>query len=94
MQKFADSILGECLGWAARAGAHHCPYNKTLFSLQISILIICMHTPRATFLGSDGYSTMLLQRRHLLHPRPDDHAIRPPLQSHLGTNVPCHFRIL
>jgi len=28
------------MGWAARTAAHPCPYNKTLFSLQISILIL------------------------------------------------------
>ncbi|KAK0511322.1 hypothetical protein JMJ35_005895 [Cladonia borealis] len=38
---FALGAAGECIGWAGRAAAHHCPYNKTLFSLQISILIIC-----------------------------------------------------
>ena len=32
--------LSELMGWAARAAAHNCPYNKTIFSLQISILII------------------------------------------------------
>ena len=32
--------LGELIGWIARAAAHNCPYNKALFSLQISILII------------------------------------------------------
>ena len=37
---FAIGALGELIGWAARAAAHNCPYNKTLFSLQISILII------------------------------------------------------
>ncbi|KAL6716940.1 hypothetical protein ACLMJK_004852 [Lecanora helva] len=36
----ALGALGETIGWAGRAGAHHCPYNKSLFSLQISILII------------------------------------------------------
>lgn len=50
--KLAKQIIGECLGWAGRAGAYHCPYNKTLFSLQISILIICMHYLQATLLES------------------------------------------
>lgn len=34
--------LCELMGWAARAAAHNCPYSSTLFSLQISILIIGM----------------------------------------------------
>ena len=29
------------MGWAARAAAHKCVYNDSIFSLQISILIIC-----------------------------------------------------
>ena len=37
---FGIGALSELMGWAARAAAHHCPYDKTLFSLQISILII------------------------------------------------------
>ena len=32
--------LSELIGWAARAAAHSCPYNKSIFSLQIAILII------------------------------------------------------
>jgi len=40
----ALGAFGEGLGWAGRAAAHHCPYNKTFFSLQISILIICKHS--------------------------------------------------
>ena len=41
LQTDLSFAAGECIGWAGRAAAHHCPYNKTLFSLQISILIIC-----------------------------------------------------
>ena len=37
---FALGAVAELIGWAGRAAAHHCPYDKTLFSLQISILII------------------------------------------------------
>ena len=37
---FGIGALSELVGWAARAAAHNCPYNKSLFSLQISILII------------------------------------------------------
>ncbi|MCJ1459542.1 hypothetical protein MMC28_009921 [Mycoblastus sanguinarius] len=36
----ALGAFGECLGWAGRTGSHYCPYNSSLFSLQISILII------------------------------------------------------
>ena len=36
----ALGAFSEGLGWAGRAAAHKCPYNKTYFSLQISILII------------------------------------------------------
>lgn len=32
--------IGECLGWLARAAAHNCPYNKTLYSLQIIVLVL------------------------------------------------------
>lgn len=37
---FAIGALGELMGWAARAASHNCPYNNTLFTLQISVLII------------------------------------------------------
>ncbi|KAI9691012.1 MAG: hypothetical protein M1822_008632 [Bathelium mastoideum] len=37
---FAIAAVGECVGWAARAAAHKCVYNQSLFSLQISILIL------------------------------------------------------
>lgn len=37
---FALGALGELMGWAARAAAHKCAYNDTLFKLQISVLII------------------------------------------------------
>ena len=42
---FGVGALGELMGWAARAAAHNCPYDKTLFSLQISILIIGVSLP-------------------------------------------------
>lgn len=42
----------------------------------------------------DEYSTMFLQRRNILHPRPNDHAIRPPLQPYLGADVSRHFCVL
>ena len=40
-------LLAELIGWASRIGAHYCPYNSSVFSLQISILIIgtCIKIP-------------------------------------------------
>lgn len=36
------------MGWVARTATHHCPYNSTLFNLQISILIICAYSDDET----------------------------------------------
>ena len=41
-------LIGECLGWLARAAAHHCPYHKHLFSIQISILILGESSPSSS----------------------------------------------
>lgn len=88
--------LGEGLGWAGRAAAHHCSYDKTFFSLQISILIIC-ECPiqkHICLLVADKISSMLLQRRMLLHPGPDDSTIWPSVQPHLCNSIPLHFHHL
>ena len=62
--------LAETIGWAGRAAAHHCPYNSSLFSLQISILIIGMSDSIG---GPDQahrhHSTVFLLGRNLLYPR-------------------------
>ena len=84
-------VIGECIGWAGRAGAHHCPYSKTLFSLQISILIICEHpSSRPAFSSpmANPLSPMLLQRRHLLHSRPDDQPARTQVQPNFLEDIP------
>ncbi|KAF2239605.1 RTA1-domain-containing protein [Viridothelium virens] len=55
---FAIGAIGECVGWAARAAAHKCVYNDSIFSLQISILII---SPCFTSAGIYYILSQLLQ---------------------------------
>lgn len=37
----AVGSLGELIGWAGRLASHWCVYNKSLYIMQIAILIIC-----------------------------------------------------
>lgn len=87
---FAIGALCELIGWAARAAAYGCPYSKTLFSLQISILIIgkisdhSSSSPRSNLFCS----TLLLLCRYLLPARRAHQTIRPPILTNLPPRLP------
>lgn len=38
------AMIVEIVGWAGRAWSSQCPYNSTAFLMQISTLIIGMHS--------------------------------------------------
>ena len=88
------------MGWAARLAAHWCPYNSTLFSLQISILIICKFSPfpgyaptRVLQLLMQQRSALLLQCWHLLHSWPTHRQVGTAIQLALCQALPLDLHL-